>query len=197
MRSTIHHCRHVLKWLSVLTIAAVGERLHGEDAGRQTDTTMTFRVEGAECTACYYSVADSVRQLTGVRDIADSSGLGNRVRVTFDPGQVSAHRIAHAVWRALPLHNAPYRAALALRVPGYNRKERADRINAVLAGWKQWLEIDVLDREEGLLLLRFRPLPKTEREKPLAGWRSSQFLRQLNEASSGQSDPPASLADKH
>lgn len=185
---------HLARLLACLLTLFTGRLLAAEKAGA-ANLTLTFRVEGSECAACFYSVHESVRQVPGVKEITDANGLGSRVRVTFDPRQAGAHRIAHAVWRALPLHSEPYRAALALRVPDYAKAGNAAKVDAVLERWKPWLEVESLDRDTGLFLLRFRPLPKEKRKEPLAGWRPDPMLRQIRAPRPEGLGLAASLAD--
>lgn len=149
--------------------------------------TLTFGIEGAECTACFYSVSGTVRELAGIKEIEDVTGLGTKARITFDENTTSAHRIAHAVWRAFPLHSSPYRASLTIRIPDYGKAANTAKVDKVLAGWKDWLAAEVIDRDKGIITLRFHPLGKAELQKPVPGWRHSELIKTLN------APPPAGL----
>lgn len=149
--------------------------------------TLVFGLEGTECTACFYSVSGSVREIPGVTAVTDVTGLGDKARVTFDESRASAHRIAHAVFRAFPLHGKPYRASLTIRIPEYDRNGNADKVTAVFARWKPWLDAEVIERNGGRVTLRFHPLAKAELKRPLPGWRLSVLRKALT------TPPPAGL----
>ena len=159
------HCPTALRLLLLLLGIGITGRV---DAA--APTVLTFDVVGAECPACFYSVADAVRQVKGVKEIEDANGLGNRARVRFDPALATVHELAHAMWRAFPLHGKPYQAVLRLRLPAYSQAGNAAAVDGVLAGWAQWLETEVINRKTGEIALRFRPLTKAERKAARPGW---------------------------
>ena len=152
---------------ALLLILGIGVAVRVDAAAPKV---LTFDVVGAECPACFYSVADALRQVKGVQEIEDANGLGNRARIRFDPALATAHELAHAVWRAFPLHGKPYQAVLRLRVPAYSLGDNAAAVDGVLAAWKQWMETEVIDRKTGEIALRFRPLTKAERKASRPGW---------------------------
>lgn len=131
--------------------------------------TRTFYVSGVECGSCVYVVQQSVSETKGVSDAMVLQVIDNYANVTFDPKVVSDHQIAQAVREALPIHGMPYLATLKMKVADFVKNE--PKVKTLFAGWKNWVEIEAVDKAEGEVLLHFLPLEADEKKTGPQGWR--------------------------
>lgn len=160
---------HRLASICLFLIPAAGAAADPGPA-KPTATTLTFYVAGVECPACVFSVNDSVRRLDGVEEVIDGQNNANFINVTFDPEKVSAHQIAQAVTDAFPLHGAPYVATMRLVVPGYGEGGNAEKVAAVFAKWKDWIDLEAAKPGKGELVVRFHPLANGDEKASVRGW---------------------------
>lgn len=138
--------------------------------------TRTFYVSGVECGSCVYVVQQSVSETKGVSDAMVLQVIDNYANVTFDPKVVSDHQIAQAVREALPIHGMPYLATLKIKIADFVKNE--PKVKALFADWKNWVEIEAVDKNEGEVLLHFLPFAADEKKTGPQGWR----LEHLTEA---------------
>lgn len=144
--------------------------LAADPAAKPALETLTFYVAGVECTACVFTVNDSVRRLSGIDEVIDGQNNANYINVTFDPAKVSAHQIARGVTDAFPLHGAPYVPTLRVVVPGYGEGENAAKVAGVFAKWKDWVEFEVVKPTKGELVVKFKPLVNDPAGSSAFGW---------------------------
>jgi copper chaperone CopZ len=128
-----------------------------DEAAKLVDRT--FYISGLECGSCVYMAQQALTETAGVAEVEVVQMLDSYAKVRYDPKQLSEHQIAQAVREAIPLHGMPYLASLKLRIPAYAEADHAAKVQALFAGWKKWLEVDVMDEREGELVIHFLPLP--------------------------------------
>jgi hypothetical protein len=97
------------------------------------------------------------------------------VNIAFDTHVSSAHQIAQAVAEAFPLHGKPYEATLRIRVPEYGKDGNAAKIDAVFAKRKEWVRIEVMDKEKGEFAIHFLPLTVDKAKPGPQGWNPGHF----------------------
>lgn len=146
-----------LRLLSILSMAPFVQAADPQGAGAKT-ATVTLYLSGVECPGCAYSVNYAISQLKGVGEVVSGQWVDDFVNVTFDPGVVTVHQLAHAVFDAPALHGVPYQASLKLIIPDYAREGNARRVDALLRGWADWAEVELVDPGKGHFTLKFRPL---------------------------------------
>ncbi|MBV6501601.1 MAG: hypothetical protein CJBNEKGG_04117 [Prosthecobacter sp.] len=144
----------------LLLIFSLAPFLHAGDKEwvRARPARVTLYVSGVECPGCTYAVSYAISQLKGVGEVVSGQMVDDFVNVTFDPRIVSVHQLAHAVFDAPALHGMPYQASLKLDIPDYSKDDNAGRVDALLQGWADWAEVEVVDRSRGRFTLKFRPL---------------------------------------
>lgn len=143
--------------LFILFLAPFLQAADPEGTGAKT-ARVTLYLSGVECQGCAYSVNHAISQLKGVGEVVFGQWVDDFVNVTFDPGVVTVHQLAHAVSDATALHGVPYQAFLKLTLPDYARAGNAGKVDALLQGWSDWAEIEAVDRSKGQFALKFRPL---------------------------------------
>jgi copper chaperone CopZ len=131
--------------------------------------TRTFYVSGVECGSCVYVVQQSVCETEGVKDAVLVQVIDNYANVTYDPRVVSEHQIAQAVREALPIHGMPYLATFKLRFADFTKNEA--KVKSLFDGWKNWVEIEAVDKAKGEMVLRFLPLDLDKKKTGPQGWR--------------------------
>lgn len=134
---------------------------------------MTFYVSGVECGSCVYIVQQSIRETKGVADATVVQMIDACANVVFDPKVSSEHQIAQAVREALPIHGKPYLATLKLHVPGYAK--HAAKVDSLFARWKDWVELETVDKSKGELLIHFHELRIDPKKTGPQGWSLAQF----------------------
>lgn len=143
--------------LIFLSLAPFVQAADPVGAGSKT-ARLTLYLSGVECPGCASSVNHAISQLKGVGEVVSGQWVDDFVNVTFDPGVVTVHQLAHAVSEAIPLHGVPYQAFLKLTLPDYAREGNDRKVDALLQGWSEWADIEVLDRGKGQFALKFKPL---------------------------------------
>lgn len=173
--------------LTLLVSASLALFVPGASGDEPVDrpTTLTFFLGGVECSACIYSVNDSIREVESVEEIVEGQDSDYYSRVTFDSSKASAHRIAQAVREAFPLHGAPYQAWLRIRIPDYGKQDNAAKVEALMKRWEKEVEPRVTNRTRGEIDLFFLPLPDADgatpgKEESRRGWRHDGFLRAIS-----------------
>lgn len=139
----------------------------------------TFFISGLECGSCVYMAQQALTETAGVTNVEVVQMLDSYAKVAYDPKKLTEHQIAQAVREAIPLHGMPYLASLKLLIPAYAEAGNAAKVNALFAGWKKWLTIEVMDEREGELVIHFEPLPKTEGVNEPQGWSLAQLEQAL------------------
>lgn len=159
--------KHTLRLLFILGFIAAS--LHAAEK----QPPVTFYISGVECGSCVYVVQQSISETKGVSDATVVQVIDTYANVVFDPKLVSEHQIAQAVREALPIHGKPYLATLKLHVPDYSK--HAAKVDGLFARWKDWVELETVDKAEGELLIHFNEL-KIDAKKPgPQGWSLAQF----------------------
>lgn len=143
--------------LFILFLVSFLQAADSEGTGAKT-ANVTLYLSGVECQGCAYSVNHAISQLKGVGEVVSGQWVDDFVNVTFDPGVVTVHQLAHAVSDATALHGVPYQAFLKLTLPDYAREGIAGKVDVLLQGWSDWAEIETVDRSKGQFALKFRPL---------------------------------------
>lgn len=134
---------------------------------------VTFYVSGVECGSCVYIVQQSISETKGVADATVLQMIDAYANVAFDPKKVSEHQIAQAVREALPIHGKPYLATLKLHVPDYAK--HAAKVEGLFARWKDWVELETVDKSKGELLIHFHELRIDPKKTGPQGWSLAQF----------------------
>lgn len=134
---------------------------------------VTFYVSGVECGSCVYIVQQSISETKGVADAAVVQMIDAYANVVFDPKVSSEHQIAQAVREALPIHGKPYLATLKLHVPDYAK--HAAKVDGLFARWKDWVELETVDKSKGELLIHFHELRIDPKKTGPQGWSLAQF----------------------
>ncbi|WP_395736076.1 heavy-metal-associated domain-containing protein [Prosthecobacter sp.] len=135
--------------------------------------TRTFYISGVECGSCVYMVQHSITETKGVVDATVVQVLDNYANVTFDPSALSEQQIAQAVREAYPLHGMPYLATLKLTVMNY--AENAAKVEGLFSEWKQHLNLEVVDKAKGVLVVHFLPLEVDQKRQGPQGWSLAQW----------------------
>lgn len=143
--------------------------------------TLTFYLSGMECAACGAFISQSINEVKSVTGV-DLDMFGGYANVTFDPRVASAHQIAQAVTEAMPLHGKPYSSTLKLRVPDYAMGGNAAKVDAVFAGRKEWVEVEVADRAKGEFVVNFLPLKVDKSKEGPQGWNPGHFEHAISDA---------------
>ncbi len=143
--------------LLILSLSPFLQAADREGAGAKP-SRVTLYISGVECPGCAYSVNYAISQLKGVGEVVSGQMVDDFVNVIFDPGVVSVHQLAQAVHDAPALHGVPYQASLKLIISEYAKDGNALRVDALLHGWADWAEVEVMDRSRGQFVLKFRPL---------------------------------------
>jgi copper chaperone CopZ len=146
-------------------------------ADKPQPVTRTFFVSGVECGSCVYMVQQAVSEAKGVSEVSVVQVIDNYANVTYDPKMVSEHQIAQAVRDAIPIHGMPYLATLKLRVPAYAKS--ASKVDALFARWKDWLEVERVDKAKGEFVLHFLPLKADAKKAGPQGWSLAQFTEAM------------------
>lgn len=134
---------------------------------------VTFYVSGVECGSCVYIVQQSISETKGVADATVVQMIDAYANVVFDPKRVSEHQVAQAVREALPIHGKPYLATLKLHVPDYAK--HAAKVDGLFARWKDWVELETVDKAKGELLIHFHELKSDPMKTGPQGWSLAQF----------------------
>lgn len=134
---------------------------------------MTFYVSGVECGSCVYIVQQSISETKGVADATVVQMIDAYANVVFDPKVSSEHQIAQAVREALPIHGKPYLATLKLHVPDYAK--HAAKVDGLFTRWKDWVELETVDKSKGELLIHFHELRIDPKKTGPQGWSLAQF----------------------
>jgi copper chaperone CopZ len=143
------------------------------------EALFTFYVAGIECAACVEVVRQSVAELEGVSKVELEQRLDSVANVTFDPERVSAQQVAQAVTDAVQIHGRPYEAWMQLRVPDYAKGGNAAKVDAVIARMKAWVDVVVMDRDQGDFLVHFQPLKTDPKRQGAQGWNPGQLEKAL------------------
>ena len=134
---------------------------------------MTFYVSGVECGSCVYIVQQSINETKGVADATVVQMIDAYANVVFDPKVSSEHQIAQSMREALPIHGKPYLATLKLHVPDYAK--HAAKVDGLFARWKDWVELETVDKAKGELLIHFHELRIDPKKTGPQGWSLAQF----------------------
>ena len=134
---------------------------------------VTFYVSGVECGSCVYLVQQSISETKGVADATVVQVIDTYANVVFDPKRVSEHQVAQAVREALPIHGKPYLATLKLHVPDYAK--HAAKVDGLFERWKDWVEVETVDKAKGELLIHFHELKSDPKKTGPQGWSLAQF----------------------
>ena len=148
---------------------------------KASPTTLTFFITGIECAACVEMVRQSVCNTPGVVDLFVEQRIDSYASVAFDPQQVSAHQIAQAIFDSMPLHGRPYEPRLMLTIPAYKKPEIAAKVDAAVAKHKASIEVEIMDKAKGELLLYFLPLKRDPTNKKPQGWNHMPLLHALQD----------------
>ena len=140
---------------------------------------LTFDVAGLECGSCVYSVYQAIKETKGVHDVEVMQTTDGYAKVVYDPKVVSEHQIAQAVREAFPLHGSPYLIKLRLRIPAYSGNGLAARVDAVFVRWRNWVDVEPLDRATGEFVLQFKPLDQNPAIAGPQGWTIAHLTRAL------------------
>ena len=152
-----------------------------KDRPKASPTTLTFFITGIECAACVEMVRQSVSNTPGVVDLFVEQRIDSYASVAFDPQQVSAHQIAQAIFDSMPLHGRPYEPRLMLTIPAYTKPEIAAKVDAAVAKHKTSIEVEIMDKAKGELLLYFLPLKRDPTNKEPQGWDHMTLLHALQD----------------
>jgi copper chaperone CopZ len=137
----------------------------------------TFYVSGVECGACVYLVELSVSACNGVLKADVTQAAEGVAVVTFDPRLVTEHQIARAISEAMPLHGSPYLSRLRIRVGEYAKHVEA--LVLLFQNWRELVRFEVLNRNNGELLVHFLPMESAASKNGAAGWSAVQFSQVL------------------
>lgn len=135
--------------------------------------SVTFYVSGVECGSCVYVVQQSITETKGVADATVVQLIDSYANVVFDPKLVSEHQVAQAVREALAIHGKPYLATLKLHVPDYAK--HAAKVDALFARWKDWVQLETVDKARGDLLIHFNELKTDPGKSGPQGWSLAQL----------------------
>lgn len=147
--------------LAALSLGFLSAISSAAELPKARTTTMTFYVSGVECPSCVYVVCNSVTNLDGVTDVSLVQ-LDGYANVTFDPGRVSPHQIAQAIFDTIGLHGSPYLATLVIRVPDYAKGGNAAKVDEIFSKSSKQVKLTLLDRAAGEFTVRFLPLKADE-----------------------------------
>lgn len=164
--------KFVSSCIATLVFASV---LHTEE--KPTLVTETFFVSGIECGSCVYAVQQSITETKGVSQVTVLQLLDSYANVTFDPQQLSEHQVAQAVREAYALHGRPYLATLKVQVANYT--QNAAKVDALFSTWKNWVELEPIDKAKGELLIHFHELKSDAKKAGPQGWSLAQFTEAM------------------
>lgn len=159
--------KHTLRLLLLLGLVTTG--LHAAEQ----QPTVTFYIAGVECGSCVYVVQQSISETKGVSDATVVQVIDCYANVAFDPKVVSEHQIAQAVREALPIHGQPYLTMLKLHVTDYAK--HAAKVEGLFARWKEWVELETVDKAKGELIIHFHELKSDPKKAGPQGWSLAQF----------------------
>jgi copper chaperone CopZ len=172
----------IIAFVCLLISQSFAPLIAGEkDRPKASPTTLTFFITGIECAACVEMVRQSVSNTPGVVDLFVEQRIDSYASVAFDPQQVSAHQIAQAIFDSMPLHGRPYEPRLMLTIPAYTKPEIAAKVDAAVAKHKASIEVEVMDKAKGELLLYFLPLKCDPTNKKPQGWNHMPLLHALQD----------------
>lgn len=127
-------------------------------------TTATFYISNVQCSSCVDAISGSLLKLKAVKEIEGLTGTSGYANVTFDPTAASYHEVANAIYKSEPVHGEAYVAGVKMRIPDYAKGDNAAKIEAAFAKLKDKVEVKVLNKKEGELLVSFLQL-KVDRTK--------------------------------
>lgn len=127
-------------------------------------TTVTFYISNVQCSSCVDAISGSLLKLKAVKEIEGLTGTSGYANVTFDPAVASHHEVANAIYKSEPVHGEAYVAGVKMRIPDYAKGDNAAKIEAAFAKLKDKVEVKVVNKKEGELLVSFLQL-KADRTK--------------------------------
>ena len=142
------------------TLGAADKKKNAEEAG----TTVTFYISNVQCSSCVEAISGSLNKLKAVKEIDGLTGTSGYANITFDPTKASYHEVANAIYKSEPVHGEAYVAGVKMRIPAYSKGDNAAKVDAVFAKLKDKVEVKVLNKKQGELLVSFQQL-KVDRTK--------------------------------
>ena len=152
--------------LTTLTLTCVVASLNAADKKKveETGTTVTFYIANVQCSSCVDAITGSLNKLKAVKEIDGLTGTSGYANITFDPAKASYHEVANAIYKSEPVHGEAYVAGVKLRIPDYAKGDNAAKVDGVFAKLKDKVEVKVLNKKQGELLVSFQQL-KVDRTK--------------------------------
>ena len=142
------------------TLGAADKKKNAEEAG----TTVTFYISNVQCSSCVDAISGSLNKIKAVKEIDGLTGTSGYANITFDPTKASYHEVANAIYKSEPVHGEAYVAGVKMRIPDYAKGDNAAKVDAVFAKLKDKVEVKVLNKKQGELLVSFQQL-KIDRTK--------------------------------
>lgn len=161
-------------------VASVG----AADKKKKADTsatTATFYISNVQCSSCVDAISGSVLKLKAVKEIDGLTGTSGYANVTFDPALVSHHEVANAIYKSAPVHGEAYVAGVKMRIPAYAKGDNAAKIEAAFAKLKDKVEVKVVNKKDGELLVSFLQLKLDPTKKGPQGVTSGELAAMIQE----------------
>ena len=174
--------KHTLLSLSIIAALAFAASAADKPAYKPALTTQTFFVANVECDTCVANITESLKKVKTVTKVDKLTPKSGYVNVSFDAHTDSYQQIAQAIADATPAHGKKYAASMKLRVPDYAKEDNAAKVDAIFAKSKEFVKVEVADKEKGEFVISFLPLVLDPKKTGTQGWNGGRFGHPLHDA---------------
>ena len=175
-----------MKTLLFVSIALLGVARAAEP--KPAPITMTFYIANVQNDKDVDAIKDSLQQVKSVTDVAGLTASSGWAILSWDAHVNGAQELAQAIADAKPSGSVKFEPTMKLRVPDYAKGENAAKIDAIFANYAHFVNVEPLNRETGMFVIRFLPLkPDPATLGKPQGWSAKFFNHPIHDA------PPAGL----